>query len=63
MPNYDTLFDKGLITFSDDGHMVTSPSLSSSDIKTIGIKKNVIINFDKKHQEYLAFHRDNIYDK
>jgi hypothetical protein len=63
MPNYDTLFDKGLITFSEDGHMVTSPTLSSSDIKTIGIKKNVIINFDIKHQEYLAFHRDNIYIK
>ncbi|WP_405169408.1 HNH endonuclease [Paenibacillus sp. FSL H3-0286] len=63
MPNYDTLFDKGLISFSNKGHIIISPSLSSNDIKIIGIKKNASINFEVKHQDYLTFHRENIFDK
>ncbi|WP_081386917.1 HNH endonuclease [Paenibacillus odorifer] len=63
MPNYDTLFDKGLITFSNDGIIVISRVLSEFDIGIIGLRNNIRINFEERHLEYLSFHKENVFER
>ena len=58
-PNYDRLFDLGLIGFSDEGLLLLSPKLSNDTIEILGLKQTQKI-FDIKpgNQPYLARHRE-----
>jgi hypothetical protein len=60
-PNLDKLFDKGYISFSDNGGILISDELSEYNL--FGISTNIRIAIDEKHQNYLLFHRENIYKK
>lgn len=64
-PTYDVLFDRGFITFKDDGTLIVSPFISPMNQKRLNIKtgKKVQINmfFDKKRLAYLDYHRKNIF--
>lgn len=58
---HDALFDKGLISFSDDGSIIISTLLDSSDrvlLLLTGEEKILVDSKNKK--EYLKFHRENI---
>ena len=63
-PHIDRLFDKGLITFSAAGELMTSTALSNQVIDAWGFKnlvgKNVIDVTDQR-AIYLAHHREKIF--
>lgn len=62
LPNFDKLFDKGYITFSNNGIIICSKLLSISDIKSLGINNNLrLIKIDQRHCEYLNYHRENCF--
>lgn len=62
-PNFDKLFDKGLISFDDKGKILVSYQLSESDQHFFRIPEKVSFNFHSEHKKYLEFHRDIIYKK
>jgi putative restriction endonuclease len=61
-PNADKLFDRGHISFGDDGTLLVSPGLSSETLLELGInpEKNVG-RFSVRQCEYLDYHRGNIF--
>ena len=62
IPNFDKLFDKGYVTFSDNGKIICSPFLSNSDMTILGINQNIHLSkIDSRHLDYLKYHRDNCY--
>lgn len=62
-PNIDALFDKGLITFSDEGTIVISPRLSPSDAKALGVDGSMKIYkpLNQMHLQYLRYHRAHLF--
>ena len=61
-PHIDTLFDKGYITFSDDGDLEVSISTDSEVLKRWGIPSNFNVgSFNDQQKIYLAYHRANIF--
>ena len=60
--NYDALFDKGLITFDDRGHIIYSNRLSSSQIQDIGSSKFKALRWiDQQHLPFMEWHRGNVF--
>lgn len=59
-PTLDKLFDKGYITFQDNGIIKISPLISDS-IKLLDINPNSSIQFENEHKKYLQYHRENIF--
>ena len=62
LPNLDKTFDKGYISFADDGTILVFAKLSCS--AELGIVKDMSINQEKlndSHKQYLDFHRSNIF--
>jgi hypothetical protein len=53
----DRLFDRGLITFADNGTMIVSPRLSPTDKQLCGLDGAKEIAFSEKNRQYLAYHR------
>lgn len=64
-PTYDALFDKGFISFQDDGKLIVSPFLSPLNQKRLDIHDNKQIDiqrfFDSDRLEYLEYHRNQIF--
>lgn len=60
-PNHDKLFDKGFISFADDGSILISPELSENDRLFMNINTNMRFELTDKNREYLFFHRNNIF--
>jgi len=57
--NYDSAFDKHLISFGDDGHIVKSNRISWRELECIGVRKDAAIAKPGKRQsDYLAYHRN-----
>lgn len=57
-PNVDKLFDKGLISFSDDGLLLISPHLSVATLNALGIREDTkIAGLTEEHIFYLEKHR------
>jgi len=59
IPNLDKLFDKGYISFDDEGKIMISNELN--DFEQLGVNKNMKIELKNDHKKYLKFHRDNIF--
>ena len=55
--NHDQLFDKGLISFSDDGTILISKELSDEDKNLLNVHENQHIRLTEKNKLYLAHHR------
>lgn len=64
-PTYDKLFDQGFISFENDGSILISPYISPLNIKKLSLAqdKKFILPQSKKRNEYLAYHRKNIFKK
>ena len=63
-PLYDRLFDRGLMTFTDDRRVHLSQLLTPSDCRKLGLKNNVYLQFlpmEPEHKVYLAYHRKNVF--
>ncbi len=58
-PTIDKLFDKGFISFSDEGNLLVNPDFNESNLLKLGIDKNIVrINFNTLQKSYLAKHRE-----
>ena len=62
-PNHDKLFDRGLISFNDDGTILISEKLSENDRLFMNVNSSQKINVDPDMRKYLAFHRKNVFHK
>lgn len=59
--NLDSLFDKGLISFEDDGSMLVSSLVSKKSQKILGLPQSLTKKPDFNSLNYLKFHRDSIF--
>lgn len=62
-PNHDKVFDKGFITFSNDGKIIISSLLSRNVIDKMNLCNNIKINVCDGMKEYLKCHRDTCFQK
>lgn len=60
-PNHDALFDKGLISFDKEGHILISESIANKTLELLNIHNDIKINVNKKNKKYLNWHRKNIF--
>ncbi len=61
-PQYDGAFDAGLITFDGHGRVVLSERIPASQFKLAGINGTEFIQgLDPIHQNYLDYHRDEVF--
>jgi putative restriction endonuclease len=56
-PNIDLLFDKGLISFKDNGDLLVGLNASKTLLKQMGIPTKCQVTFTPQHIEYLKRHR------
>ena len=61
LPNFDKAFDLGYITFTDKGVLKASEFIEMPRI--LGINKKMKIQLASEHQDYLAYHRENVFEK
>jgi putative restriction endonuclease len=60
-PNIDHLFDRGFISFENDGRLILSPAAHTLSLQRMGIPPNGQLNvgaFHEGQREYLDYHRD-----
>jgi putative restriction endonuclease len=63
-PHVDRLFDKGLISFQDDGEVLVSFKLETKTLERWGLKQVTNVGaFSTAQKEYLAYHRDHVFQK
>ncbi|HVK56932.1 MAG TPA: HNH endonuclease signature motif containing protein [Burkholderiales bacterium] len=61
-PHIDRLFDRGLISFTDDGEILKSPHLTEGTWEAWGLAEITEVgHFSPKQSAYLAFHRAEIF--
>jgi hypothetical protein len=62
LPNLDTCFDLGLISFDDEGKILISSQLRKATLLQLGINENMkLTKVEKYHQEFLKYHRESIF--
>lgn len=62
-PNHDYLFDKGFISFDDDGKLLISSLLEEEDTKILGLNKEIQLDLSNEKKEYIKWHREHLYKK
>lgn len=64
LPNLDFSFDKGFITFDDEGNIIFSPQLSLEVASQLGLSKGMKLrHIYSYHQNYLKHHRAAVFRK
>jgi len=64
IPNLDKLFDNGLISFEDNGHIILSKEFDYKNHEKLGITQNLVIyQIDERHKKYLRYHREHVFKK
>lgn len=59
LPNYDKLFDKGYISFDDNGHILLSKKLSIESYRKLGINQyDKLIRIYDENKPFLRIHRE-----
>lgn len=62
LPQYDVLFDRGYITFSDRGELVPSRAIEALPARLLGIDLSARLRqVEDRHQRFLDFHRREIF--
>ena len=62
IPNLDKLFDRGYITFADDGKIIFSDFLSDKDKQILGVRKSMRLkHVGEQHLPYLRYHRESCF--
>ena len=60
-PNHDKLFDRGFITFDDEGKIRISKQLSDTDRIGLNVHDDMKIELTDGNRKYLEYHRDKIF--
>lgn len=61
-PSIDHLFDRGFVSFEDDGTLLVSPVAHTDSLRRMGINPSETLNvggFSEGQRRFLSFHRDN----
>lgn len=62
LPQYDHLFDKGFISFDDDGHLLRSPALGLIPVSQLGINESDRLrSLSDNHLAFLHYHREEMF--
>lgn len=61
-PNHDRIFDKGYITFDDDGKIIISDRLTENDRVFLNVNSRMHIELTESNKKYLKFHRENVFN-
>jgi putative restriction endonuclease len=60
-PSYNAAFDRGYISFDDEGTLILSSLLSLDDVALLGIKATAqLLQIPKESLKYLAYHRQHV---
>lgn len=60
--NLDALFDKGLITFDDDGLLLVASSIPEKDRAALGLAPGLRLRWiDERHLPFLKYHREHVW--
>ncbi len=63
IPTLDKAFDLGYISFDDNGIIMISKDLTDTEIQNLSIsKESKITSLDERHNAYLKYHRDEIFE-
>ena len=63
-PNLDKLFDRGLISFENDGELIVSPELNEDQQAKMSLNRIIKVDLiQEEHSKYLEYHRNNIFIK
>ncbi|MBU3215839.1 HNH endonuclease [Clostridium estertheticum] len=62
-PNHDKVYDKGYISFNNNGAIIISSKLDEFNKKLYNINENMKIDLEEGHLKYLMYHRDTIFQK
>ena len=62
-PNHDRLFDKGFISFGEDGRILISNHLDQINRVYTNVNTNMRIDLTEQNKKYLEFHRKMIFQK
>lgn len=57
-PNHDWLFDKGYISFDDDGKIIISEKLNEINQILMNVDRKRSINMSEKTKAYMEYHRE-----
>ncbi len=63
-PHIDLLFDRGYISFSDEGDLLISPRIDPEQLSLLSISSTPTLNvgsFTDKQKHYLKFHRSEVF--
>lgn len=58
---WDAAFDAGLVTFDDDGSVMTSPRLEDAALDALFVNKAARLPLREEHRPYLAHHRNHVW--
>lgn len=62
IPNLDSLFDAGLISFTDGGAILIAPALSAGAYQSLGVTPAMRLRkVNTAHLPYLRYHREQVY--
>ena len=62
-PIFDSLFDRYLISFKDNGELLISKKLNQKNVIKLGLRKDIKINVSKGMIKYLTRHRKKFNEK
>lgn len=60
-PHHDSLFDKGYISFDNEGKIMISKNLSKMDKILLNIRDDMFIKMQENNQVYMKWHREHIF--
>jgi putative restriction endonuclease len=64
VPNLDICFDLGFISFDNDGKILISSKMDEVTLFQLGISRSMkLVHLEKRHMEFLRFHRENIFQR
>ncbi|MFF2909748.1 HNH endonuclease [Paenibacillus sp. NPDC057934] len=60
-PAHDALFDKGYISFEDNGAILISDNLNEQEKIFLNVNEHMIIDVIDEHAKYLTYHREMVF--
>jgi len=61
-PSHDKLFDKGYISFDDEGDILISDRLNETDRIFMNINERMKVAVTSDNKKYLKYHRENVFN-
>ncbi|MED1085495.1 HNH endonuclease [Bacillus toyonensis] len=60
-PNHDALFDKGYISFDEDGTILISMSLDTITKVFLNVNESIRLEMNESQRQYMKWHRENMF--